>query len=393
MNDSVVKPSIVPDNLHSDLSAFWPHEGLPWVAEARKSAPGLDSLLRWAFENEASRVAFQTGHPVWVRIHGLNRRATRATLDEAQIAQVANHLYGADGTARLQGGSDFDVSYEILIDRSRRLRFRLNATPIRTSRRAGANIVLRPIADLPPSLEAQRVEPGILAAFRPREGMVIVSGGTGSGKSTLIAGMTVAKLLDSDGHYNIAEAAAPVEFLLDRVKSPSSTINQTEVPRDLPSFEAFIRGCMRREPTDIIVGECRDSTTMGASIQAAISGHALTTTIHANDVPLTMQRIASLCAANERDNLITSVAQSLRLIVNQRLAISVDSRRTALREFLVFDASLRTALLQSSPSEWPTITRRAVAEHGQSYAVSIRAALEQGRISEATAARELKEIG
>ena len=377
----------------SSRGAFWQEEGLTWVTEARKHAPGLDSLLRWAFELEASRVAFQTGHPVWVRVHGRNRRATASTLDEAQIAQIANHLYGADGTARLQGGSDFDVSYEIPIDRSRRLRFRLNATPIRTSRRAGANIVLRPIADLPPSLEAQLAEPAVLVAFRPREGMVIVSGGTGSGKSTLIAGMTVAKLQDPYGHYNIAEAAAPVEFLLDRVKSPSSTICQTEIPRDLPSFEAFIRGCMRREPTDIIVGECRDSTTMGASIQAAISGHALTTTIHANDVSLTMQRIASLCAADERDNLITSVAQSLRLIVNQRLVISTNGRRTALREILVFDAPLRTTLLQTSPSDWPTITRRAVQGQGQSYANAIRAALEQGRISEKVAAHELREIG
>ena len=76
---------------------------------------------------------------------------------------------------------------------------------------------------------------------------------------------------------------------------------------------------MRREPTDIIVGECRDSETMGAAIQAAISGHVLTTTVHANDVPLTMQRIASLCPADERDNLISAVAQSLRLVINQKL--------------------------------------------------------------------------
>ena len=384
---------ISPDRVGGAEPGVWPEEDMPWVTEARKHAPGLDSLLRWAFENEASRVAFATGHPVWVRVHGRNRPVTRASLDEAQIAQIANHLYGADGTARLQSGSDFDVSYDIPVSRSKRLRFRLNATPIRTSRRAGANIVLRPIADLPPSLEAQLAEPLIMDTFRPREGMVIVSGATGSGKSTLIAGMTMAKLADPDGHHNIAEGAAPVEFLLDRVKSPSSTISQTEIPRDLPSFEAFIRGCMRREPTDIIVGECRDTATMGASIQAAISGHALTTTIHASDVPLTMQRIASLCAADERDNLITSVAQSLRLIVNQRLAVSVDGRRTALREVLAVDARFRSELLHASPADWPALTHKAVRERGQPYAVSIGAALAQGRISEEVAARELREIG
>ena len=371
----------------------WPDEGLRWIAEPRKLAPGLDGLLTWAYRLGASRIHFQTSARVTLTVHGRNHRATREMLDEAEVAQIANHLYGADGTARLQGGSDFDTAYEVPISRTERLRFRLNATPSQTSRREGANIVLRPIPDMPPSLADQLVEPGILEAYRPREGMVIVSGATGSGKSTLIAGMTVAKLLDPNGHYNILEGAAPVEFLLDRVKSPYSTICQSEIPRNLPSFEAFIRGCMRREPTDIIVGECRDSTTMGAAIQAAISGHVLTTTIHANDVALTLQRMASLCPPAERENLISAVAQSLRLVINQRLAPSTNGRRTALREFLAFDAALRTRFLETDPATWPSLTRQAVDAQGQSYRQAIAIALEQGRITEAVAARELREVG
>lgn len=368
----------------------WPEEGLRWVAEPRKSAPGLDSLLSWAVQLGASRVAFTTGKPVRVRVHGRNRRATRLALDEGEIAQVVNHLYGADGMARLRGGQDFDIAYEILVSRTQRLRFRLNATPIRTSRREGANIVLRPIPDLPPPLSEQGVEPGILAAFRPRDGMVIVGGAVGSGKSTLIAGMTVAKLEDPDGHHEILEGAAPIEFLLDRVKSPCSAIEQTEIPRDLPTFEAFIRGCWRREPTDIIVGECRDGSTMAAAANAAMAGSVLTTTIHANDVPLTMQRIVSLLPLSERDNLVSAVGQSLRLVINQRLAHSTDGKRTALREFLGFDARLRTRLLKADPTDWPILTREAVDEQGQSFAVAIRRALEEGRISEEVAAKEMK---
>ncbi len=383
----------VPSSAPLEATLRWPDEGLRWVQEPRKSAPGLDSLLTWAFREQASRIGFQTGHPVWIGIHGRNYRATRASLDEGEFAQIVNHLYGADGMARLQGGKDFDTAYAIAIDRSTRLRFRLNATPTRTSRRDGGNLVLRPIADMPPSLDAQVVEPGILEAYRPREGMVIVAGGTGSGKSTLIAGMTVAKLLDPEGHYNIVEGAAPVEFLLERVRGVSSTINQSEIPRDMESFAAFIRGCMRREPTDIIVGECRDSETMSAAIQAAISGHVLTTTVHANDVPLTMQRIASLCPAGERDNLVSAVAQSLRLVINQRLARSIDGRRTALREYVAFDSHLRSLFLRSDPTEWPALTRRAVDEQGQSYAVAIDRALAEGRISEQVAAQERRNIG
>ncbi len=369
-----------------DAAKLWPDEGMRWVQEPRKHAPGLDSILTWAFRSKASRISFQPGHAVWVRIHGRNHKATRASLDEGEFSQIVNHLYGADGMARLAGGNDFDTAYAIPIDRSTKLRFRLNATPTRTSRRDGGNIVLRPIADLPPSLAEQEVEQEILDNYRPGEGMVIVSGGTGSGKSTLIAGMTMAKLLDPDGHYDIVEGAAPIEFLLERVRGPSSTINQTEIPRDLPSFPLFIRGCMRREPTDIIVGECRDSETMGAAIQAAISGHTLLTTAHATNVRLTLQRIASLCPAGERASAISAVAQSLRLVITQRLAPTIDGRRFALREFLVVDSTLRNAYLATDPQEWPALTQRAVDEKGQSYEVAIARALAAGRISEDVAA-------
>jgi defect-in-organelle-trafficking protein DotB len=374
----------------------WPdadRRDLRWVEEARRHAPGLDGLLVWAFEAKASRIAFQSGHPVWVRIHGQNHLVTDRAVDDYEFSQIVNHVYGADGMARLQMGKDFDTAYSISLSRSRRLRFRLNATPTRTPRRDGGNVVMRPIADMPPPLSDQLVEQGILDNYRPGHGMVIVSGATGSGKSTLIAGMTVAKLLDPTGNFDIIEGAAPVEFLLERVRGPNSTMNQTEIPRDLPSFAAFVRGAMRREPTDIIVGECRDSETMDAAIQAAISGHVLTTTIHANNVPLTMQRIASLCPPGERENLISAVAQSLRLIVNQRLARSADGKRTPLREFLVFDAELRNRFLRTDPSEWPALTSRAVEERGQSYRAAIANAMRAGRITDATAAYEMRQIG
>ena len=368
--------------------ATWPDEGQRWITEPRRHAPGLDGLLAWSTEQGASRISFHTGKPVWLRVHGRNTAVTQHPLDEADIAAIVNHLYGADGTARLQGGQDFDVAYEIHVSRSKRLRFRLNATPTQTSRGGGANVVLRPISDLPPPLQDQLVEQLILDNCRPASGMVIVSGSTGSGKSTLIGGITIDKLMDPGGNYNILEAAAPVEFLLDRLKGPSSTIDQCEIPRDLPTFEAFIRGTTRREPTDIIVGECRDTGTMSAALNAAMLGAALTTTIHADNVPLTIQRIAALCGNEERENLLSSAAQSLRLIVNQRLAFSTDGKRTALREILVFNEPLREKLMRSDASEWPNITKQAVVEHGQSYEVAIQLALKDGRITEAEAIRQ-----
>ncbi len=129
---------------------------------------------------------------------------------------------------------------------------------------------------------------------------------------------------------------------------------------------------------------------MSAALNAAMLGATLTTTIHADTVPLTIQRIAALCGNEERENLLSSAAQSLRLIVNQRLAFSTDGKRTALREILVFDEALREKLMRSDPSGWPGITKRAVHEQGQAYEAAILRALLEGRIAEATAARELR---
>src|ERR1700744_5037126 len=162
----------------TESSVAWPDAGRKdqrWVEEPRRHAPGLDSLLTWAFREGASRIGIQTGHPVWVMIHGRNHRATQRDVDEIEFSHIVNHLYGADGMARLQGGSDFDTAYAIQIDRSPRLRFGVNVTATRTARRDGGNVVLRPIPDMPPPLDVQRVEQGILDAYRPRQGMVIVS--------------------------------------------------------------------------------------------------------------------------------------------------------------------------------------------------------------------------
>ena len=371
--------------------ASWPGEGEVWVKEARRLAPGLDGLLTWAYELGASRISFQTGHPIGLRVHGRNRPGTQGSIDHMTMVEIVSHFYGAAGPARLENGHDFDVSYTINLSRTRQLRFRVNATPTITRRRDGANLVLRPIDDLPPTLDQQAVEPEIRDAARPESGLIFVGGSTGSGKTTLLAGLLADKLMDPSTHCHIATGEAPVEYLLEGLRSPTgSTINQTEIPTKLPSFEAFIRGCMRRELTDILVGECRDGPTMVAALNVAMVGGVLLTTIHADDAPLMMQRAAALCPPEERQNLVSVLAQCMRLVVNQRLLPSTDGKRVAIREFLVFDRALRMKLLRAEPREWPAITADAVEHQGQSYAAAIRKALEAGRITEQVAAKAMR---
>ena len=320
---------------------------------------------------------FSTFQPASFRLWGVNRKIkSRDPLDENDASLIVNHLYGADGIARLQGGADINVMYQIGSPRKGTLRFRCNVTAITASRGAGAHVVIRPVRDLPQPLSSQNVEPEILAHYRMTKGMMIVSGATGSGKSTLIGAMTVEKLRDPDAHRNIIECAEPVEFLLDRVESPTSSISQSEIPRNVKSFEEFMAGAMRRQPTDIIIGECRKPEHMIATIQAAISGHATATTIHAETVPLTMQRVASLLPPAQLKDAMTSCAQALRLVINQRLVPSTDGKWTPLREFLVCDAAYRKRLASTRADDWPQITAEALETNGQSYAKAIAIALD-----------------
>ncbi len=368
--------------------SFWPGEGAVFSRDT------LDSLFEWAFRLGASDIRIETHKPVFVQLHGRMRQVTRRTFTEREVEEAVNRLYGAEGVARLKRGEDFDVSYEVQPDRRTRFRYRVNATAVLAHGDDGGAVVARALPVRSRALSEQNVEPEIIRACMPRTGLVFIAGGTGNGKSTLQAGITRERLVDPDSHVAILEYSSPIEFTFDDVEGTTAVISQSEIPRHLPSFEAGIRNAMRRAGDVIIIGECRDGETMAAAAQAALTDHAVYSTIHAGTLSETVQRIVSLCPLEERGALTVAVAQTLRLIVNQRLVPSLDGTRTALREFLVFDRPMRRKLADTNPDRWPALVEDMLAEgRGQSFERAIQRALAEGRISEATAANVRKDLG
>ncbi len=367
---------------------FWPGEGAVFSRDT------LDSLFEWAFRLGVSDIRIETHKPVFVQLHGRMRQVTRRTFTEREVEEAVNRLYGAEGVARLKRGEDFDVSYEVQPDRRTRFRYRVNATAVLAHGDDGGAVVARALPVRSRALSEQNVEPEIIQACMPRTGLVFIAGGTGNGKSTLQAGITRERLVDPDSHVAILEYSSPIEFTFDDVEGTTATISQSEIPRHLPSFAAGIRNAMRRAGDVIIIGECRDGETMAAAAQAALTDHAVYSTIHAGTLSETVQRIVSLCPLEERGALTVAVAQTLRLIVNQRLVPSLDGTRTALREFLVFDRPMRRKLADTNPDRWPALVEDMLAEgRGQSFERAIQRALAEGRISEATAADVRKDLG
>lgn len=367
--------------------SFWPEDSAGLRGET------LDRFLVWCARQDASRIEIQTEMPVMIRVHGRNRQVTRDPSLPHEVEDAITYVFrSSTGVTHLRQGIPLDLRHTIRSGpMGTRHSFRLNALGTQVGSEAGISITFRPLADIPRPLDEQHVEPALLEALHGERGMYLICGATGSGKTTLIGGVNRARLEDPDLHCDIIEGSEPLELLYDLVPRRHATISQVEIPRDVSTFAGFIRAAMRREPTDIVVGECRDSDTMEAAIQAAISGHRLTSSLHTFDCASTVRRVAALCPPDQRDSLTIALVENLRLLVNQRLLPSTDGKRTAIREFLPVNRAIRDTLLSARREDWPHLTHAAIEAHGQSFERSIRATLAAGRITETVAAAALRE--
>jgi len=349
----------------------------------------FNALLIHAKHMGASDIHLQSHGRVQFRIHGSVQFGSRRKLDDAELADMVRVLYGGDnGEMEIRSGKPLDNAYTLKIDRDSSLRFRWNATGCEVRGAQGIKITLRELPDMPPPLPAEELGWDIVNALYPDEGMVLVCGATGSGKSTLMAGVIRNKLEDPDAHENIMEASAPVEFIYNKVLANpncTSTITQSSVPQNLPSFAVAVTNFLRCDPDRIIIGESRDAATIKASNLAAQTGHALYTTVHANTVGGTFLRMMQSLPSNEMASELGSLIEACRLIVCQKLLPSLDGKRVAVRETLILDKAIRRKLLDAASrdvSTLPAVANDIVDTHGvPMWRHAIKLA-ESGRIDE-----------
>ncbi len=305
----------------------------------------LDNLLLFCVQHEASDITLQTGDKVIADIHGRLHRVTEHELSNSEVSELLNHIYGANGTAQILSGRDVDTHYEIKPYRGQRFRFRVNATGCHVMGHDGIQITLRTIPIDPPYLKDMHLDPRLVQALIPPQGIVVVSGATGSGKSTLLAAI-MREILEHH-HGKVLSYEAPIEFVYDNVVQQYSSIAQHEIPANLPNFPAAVRNALRRKPTYILVGEARDKETISAVIDAALTGHTVYTTVHSNGVADTIRRMISAFPAEERHSRAMDLIVLLRVVIWQTLLPSNDGKRVPLREWLLFNESVRKRLLRS----------------------------------------------
>ena len=342
----------------------------------------LDDLLVYSQKINASDITIQTGEPIIVEVYGRIHKITRRALTNTEVGDILNAMYGPNGTTQLARGTDLDTHYEIRPSRNERYRYRVNGVGCYVEGHEGIQITARTIPSMPPDLSTLELPQPIIDAMAPQDGVVYITGATGSGKTTLLASIIKTIAQQKDSNRKILTYESPIEYVYDHIDMPSSVVSQTEIPRNLATFADGVRNALRRKPHLILVGEARDPETISAVIEAALTGHPVYTTLHTNGVAETIRRLVGSFPKEERLGRTIDIIETLRLIVWQRLVPSVDGKRVALREYLVFSEKLRDQLLDSDPEMVTQTTRQLLLEHGQPMLVDVEMKHKAGVISD-----------
>lgn len=349
---------------------------------SRFTARDVDELLLHCVAHNASDITIQTDEQVIVEIYGKLVKITNKRLSPSEMNEFVSTLYQSEsGMAKLNGGSDLDFAYELKPERDRRLRFRVNATPISVQGHTGVQITIRTIPGIPPDIKMMNVEKEILANFAPKQGLVLITGATGSGKSTLLAGCLRWMAEDPDSNRKILTYESPIEFVYDEVDKPTTVISQTEIGRHLKTFADGVRNALRRKPMVILVGEARDAETIGECVTASMTGHLTYSTVHSNGVADTIRRMVNVFPDGEKHAKAIDIVTSLKMIVSQMLVPSTDGKRVALREYLIFNEEIVDKLLQAGVDNMTLASRQIVKTHGQTFLADATAKFKAGLIS------------
>lgn len=304
--------------------------------------------------DKVSDLIFSPGRPPQIELIGKLQPVTVAGLDKltpAQTLGIAKIIIGENAAANelLEKFGSADLSFSV----PGMCRFRVNIF----KQRGTLAIVMRVIPPRPPRFEDFNLPKQLLEIVELKNGIVLVTGPTGSGKSSTLA--AVIDLINETKFYHIVTIEDPIEFLHGH---KSSTIHQRELHSDTPNFALALRAALRQAPKVILVGEMRDRETMEVALEAAETGHLVLSTLHTIDAAKTVERIIGVFPKNEEQIIRTRLAQSFRFIVSQRLLPRADGNgRIAALEIL--KATSRT---------------REYIERGESEGKSLLDAMEQG---------------
>ncbi len=299
----------------------------------------ITQLLAFSVKNKASDLHLSAGLPPMIRVNGDVRRINVEALEHKDVHDMVYDIMNDTQRKVYEESLEVDFSFEI----QGLARFRVNAF----NQNRGAGAVFRTIPSKILSLE-QLNAPKIFAelALRPR-GLVLVTGPTGSGKSTTLAGMV--NHLNENEYGHILTIEDPIEFVHE---SKKSLINQREVGPHTMSFANALKSALREDPDAVLVGEMRDLETIRLALTAAETGHLVFGTLHTSSAAKTVDRIVDVFPAAEKEMVRAMVSESLVGVISQSLCKLKDgSGRVAAHEIMLGTSAIRNLIRENKVAQ------------------------------------------
>jgi len=350
------------------------------MSEDGQKAMNIDDLLAFGVKHGASDLHLSAGLPPMIRVDGDVRRINLPAMEHKQVHSLIYDIMNDKQRKDFEEYLECDFSFEI----PGLARFRVNAF----NQNRGAGAVFRTIPTKILTLE----ELGCPQIFKdmvdvPR-GLILVTGPTGSGKSTTLAGMLDYKNENENGHILTIED--PIEFVHE---SKKCLVNQREVHRDTLGFGEALRSALREDPDIILVGEMRDLETIRLALTAAETGHLVLGTLHTSSAPKTIDRIIDVFPGGEKPLVRSMLSESLRAVVSQTLMKKNGGGRTAAWEIMIGTPAIRNLIREDKVAQMYSSIQTGGSHGMQTLDQHLKELVERGMVSvgEARAKAQNKE--
>lgn len=327
-------------------------------------------LLNFAAKNNASDLHLSAGMPPLIRVDGDMRPLEMPAL-EAKVVQ--NLIYEVMGDKQRKDFEEFlelDFSFEV----ANLARFRVNAF----NQYRGPAAVFRAIPSQVPTLESIKAPPIFQDIADSARGLVLVTGPTGSGKSTTLAAMI--DYINRNKNKHILTIEDPIEFVYD---SKKSLINQREVKAHTLGFAEALRSALREDPDVILVGELRDLETIRLALTAAETGHLVFGTLHTTSAAKTIDRIVDVFPGAEKEMIRGMLSESLQAVISQTLIKKVDGGRVAAHEVMICNAAIRNLVKENKVAQMLSTIQTNQGIGMQTLDQSLKKLLESGVVNRA----------
>lgn len=331
----------------------------------------IEKILAYAVKKGASDIHLKVPRPPIVRIDGEIRFAGEVPLNQEDMLAYVDGIMTADQKARFLDTGDADLALSI----PGVGRFRVNCL----QQRGTIAIIMRHVKEKIPDLNKLHMPLAAMERISDmRRGLVLVTGTTGSGKSTTLAG--IIDMINLSRSCHIVTLEDPIEFLHEDKKS---SIIQREVAIDTKDFKTALRALMREDPDVILIGEMRDNETFQACISASETGHLVFSTLHTTNAMMTIDRILDLFPPDQHQQVRSQLALQLRAIVAQRLLPSLDGSGRVPAVEIMFTTSAIAALIRDNNLKLiPNAIAGGKEEGMQTFNMSLVQLVEQGLITE-----------